>query len=409
MSYGASSHQQDDQSTIPAFKIPDLGDAFQTPSAKVQRTALYIDEVNSTETKAKVPEAQWVNTAAYIYATINRTIKEIDTPNEILVKWLGDGALITFDAADATKAINAAIRIQYAIKRANETRAIESYCSIGIATGGVFAFTTPQGAHDHLGTVMDRGARLCSAANANAIFIDHDTAAAANTMLIESPLGVELGRTARDYLGAAEQVEIKGFEQPAEYFEILWDKQRFSVKNKIETARTSRVAHPVINLTQPPAPPISTGSRPGYQDRRRGEIKVWLEEKSCGFIRDPKSGEEFYFRPAMLVDPDDMEPMKTKGTRVAFVAKEASPQQKSRPASAIMLVDEYYEGDLVIPPSKPNGWIVVDDQQGNRHHVYLRDTGTFSHNDPLSFKLAVGDRGVYADNVARATRQDAAA
>src|ERR1700729_4213860 len=76
MSYGSSSYQQDDQSTTSAFKIPDLGDVFQTPSAKVQRTALYIDEVNSTETKAKVPEGQWVTTAAYIYATINRTIKD---------------------------------------------------------------------------------------------------------------------------------------------------------------------------------------------------------------------------------------------------------------------------------------------------------------------------------------------
>jgi class 3 adenylate cyclase/cold shock CspA family protein len=409
MNYGPSSHQQDDQSSISAFKIPDLGDVFQTPSAKVQRTALYIDEVNSSETKAKVPEAQWVNTAAYIYTTINRMINEIDTPNEILVKWLGDGALITFDAADATKAINAAIRIQYAIKRANEERAIESFCSIGIATGGVFAFTTPQGTHDHLGTVMDRGARLCSAANASAIFIDHDTAAAANTTLIESPLGVELGRTARDYLGGAERVEVKGFEQPPEYFEILWDKQRFSVKNKVETARTSRVEHPVMNLTQTSAPPISTGARLGFQERRQGEIKVWIEEKSCGFIRDPKSGEEFYFRAAMLVDPDDMESMKTPGTRVAFVAKEAAAQQKCRQASAIMLVDEYYEGDLVIPPNKSNGWIVVDDQQSNRQHIYLRDTSTFRNNDPLSFKLAVGDRGVYADDVAQTTGQDAAA
>jgi class 3 adenylate cyclase len=408
MSYEPSSRQQDDQGATTTLKNPDLGDVFQTPSAKVQRTALYIDEVNSAETKAKVPEAQWVNTAAYIYATINRTINEIDTPSEILVKWLGDGALITFDAADATKAINAAIRIQYAIKRANETRAIESYCSIGIATGGVFAFTTPQGTHDHLGTVMDRGARLCSAANANAIFIDHDTAAAANTTLIESPLGAELSRTARDYLGGVERVEVKGFEQPVEYYEILWDKQRFSVKNKVETARTSRVNHAVTELNQTSAPPSLTGGRSGHEDRRQGEIKVWLEERTCGFIRDPTSGEEFYFRPAMLVHPDDMTSLKTPGRRVAFVAKEASAQQKCRQASAIMLIDEYYEGDLIIPMSKPHGWIVVDDQQGSPHHVYLRDTSTFSHHDPLSFKLAVGDRGIYADDVARATRQDAA-
>lgn len=64
MGYGSSSHQQDDQGTASAFKIPDLGDVFQTPAAKVQCTALYIDEVNSTETKTKVPEAQCVNTAA---------------------------------------------------------------------------------------------------------------------------------------------------------------------------------------------------------------------------------------------------------------------------------------------------------------------------------------------------------
>jgi hypothetical protein len=64
MSYGPSSHQQDDQSTVTAFKIPDLSDVFQTPSANMQRAVLYIDEVNSMETKAKVPKAQWVNAAA---------------------------------------------------------------------------------------------------------------------------------------------------------------------------------------------------------------------------------------------------------------------------------------------------------------------------------------------------------
>lgn len=389
-------------------RIPELGEAFQTPTSRVRRTALYVDQVGSTEMKAKAPEAQWVTTAAFIYETISRVIAEIKTNSEVLVKWQGDGALLTFDVADVTHALNASIRIQYAIKKANESRSIESFCSIGVATGWVFAFTAPNGTPDHLGTVMDRGARLCAAANANAIFIDHDTNAAADMTAIESPLGVELQRTAKEYLGEAERVAAKGFDQPLEYFELLWDKQRFSVKNKIETDRTSR---PVSSPVQPAAvrSAATTGApRTGRQERRAGEIKAWLEGRNCGFIRDPRSGEEFFFRPPMLVDADDLQAVKRPGTHVVFVAKDAVAADKCRQAAAIMVVGEYYEGDLVLPPDKPHGWIFVADQQGERHPVYLRERTAFEAGKALSFRVAAGERGAGAEDVATAEQADAA-
>jgi class 3 adenylate cyclase/cold shock CspA family protein len=390
-------------------RIPELGEAFQTPASRVRRTALYVDQVGSTEMKAKVPEAQWVTTAAFINETINRVIAEIKTNSEVLVKWLGDGALLTFDASDVTHALNAGIRIQYAIKKANESRSIESFCSIGIATGWVFAFTTPNGTHDHLGTVMDRGARLCAAANANAIFIDHDTNAAADMTAIESPLGVELQRDAKEYLGEAERVTAKGFEQPLEYFELLWDKQRFSVKNKIETDRTRQpVSSPVRSA---PVRSAATASAPrtGRQERRTGEIKVWLESRNCGFIRDPHSGEEFFFRQNMLVDTDDLKDVKQSGTQVVFVAKEATSADKCRQAVAIMVVGEYYEGDLVLPEDKRHGWIFVEDQQGGRHPVYLRDRTAFNAGGALSFRVTAGERGASAEDVALAAEDSKAA
>lgn len=387
-------------------QIPELGEAFKTPASRVRRTALYVDQVGSTEMKAKVPEAQWVTTAAFIYETINRVIAEMTTKSEVLVKWLGDGALLTFDAADVTHALNASVRIQYTIKKANEARSIESFCSIGIATGWVFAFTTPNGTPDHLGTVMDRGARLCAAANANAIFIDHDTNAAADMTAIESPLGVELQRDAKEYLGEAERVAAKGFEQPLEYFELLWDKQRFSVKNKVETDRNQQPAATPIR----PAPPVTaTAPRAGHQERRSGEIKTWLEGRNCGFIRDPQSGEEFFFRQNMLVDTDDLREVREPGTKVVFVAKDATSADKCRQAAAIMVVGEYYEGDVVLPAEKSHGWIFVEDQQGGRHPVYLRDRAAFTAGNALSFRVAANERGASAEDVAPAAAQSEAA
>lgn len=392
-------------------RSPELGEAFQTPASRVRRTALYVDQVGSTEMKAKVPEAQWVTTAAFIYETINRVIAEIKPGSEVLVKWLGDGALLTFDASDVTHALNAGIRIQYTIKKANESRSIESFCSIGIATGWVFAFTTPNDTPDHLGAVMDRGARLCSAANANAIFIDHDTSAAADMTAIESPLGVELDRNAKEYLGEAERVAAKGFEQPLEYFEVLWDKQRFSVKNKIETDRTRQpVSSPVRSVpVRPAAAAAPAVARTGRQERRTGEIKTWLEGRNCGFIRDPQSGEEFYFRQNMLVDTDDLKDVKQRGTQVVFVAKDAMSADKCRQAAAIMVVGEYYEGDLVLPEDKPHGWIFVEDQQGGRHPVYLSNRAAFRAGGALSFRVAAEERGASAEDVAPAAEQSKAA
>jgi cold shock CspA family protein len=396
-----------DEHTEP-HRIPELGEAFQTPASRVRRTALYVDQVGSTEMKAKVPEAQWVTTAAFINETINRVIAEIKTNSEVLVKWLGDGALLTFDASDVTHALNAGIRIQYAIKKANESRSIESFCSIGIATGWVFAFTTPNGTHDHLGTVMDRGARLCAAANANAIFIDHDTNAAANMTVIESPLGVELQRTAKDYLGEAERVTAKGFDQPLEYFELLWDKQRFSVKNKIETDRTRQpVSGPVRSTPVRPAA-VASAPRAGRQERRTGEIKAWVEGRGYGFIRDPQSGEEFFFRQNMLVDTEDLPRVKRPGTHVAFLARDAVSADRCRQAAGIMVVGEFYEGDLVLPADKPYGWIFVEDQQGGRHPVYVRDRTTFKTGSALSFRVAADERGASAEDIAAAAEDEAA-
>ena len=399
-----------------AHRVPLLRDAFAAPDSRVHRTALFIDQVGSTAMKAKVPEAQWLTTAGFIYDVINHVIAEIDTAREVAVKYQGDGALLVFDSADATHAITAAVRIQYMIKRANDnangSRTIESYCSIGVATGWVVAFTTPNGTLDHLGTVVDKAARLCDSANANAIFIDHDTAGAANTTVIESPLGVELGRTPKEYLGEAERVDAKGFEQPVEYFEILWDKQRYSVKNKIETARTSYAERPVQSVSgQVPALPRTPApaTLQPQHDRRHGEVKVWVEGGGYGFIRDPRSGEEFYFRLPMLVDGDDLPALRKPGTAVAFVAKDASPGHKHREAGAIMLIGEYYEGDLVIPKDKTYGWIIVDDPRGTRNRVYVKTASGHKTGDALSFRVLTGSRGVYADDIAPAVQQDDAA
>ncbi|MEO6081715.1 MAG: adenylate/guanylate cyclase domain-containing protein [Umezawaea sp.] len=395
-------------------RVPLLRDSFAAVESRVHRTALFIDQVGSTAMKAKMPEAQWLTTAGFIYDVINQVIAEIETDKEILVKYQGDGALLVFDSADATKAITAAIKIQHMIKRANDnasgSRTIESYCSIGVASGWMVAFTTPNGTFDHLGTVVDKAARLCDAANANAIFIDHDTAGAANTTLLVSPLGAELNRTPKEYLGEAERVDAKGFEQPVEYFEILWDQQRYSVKNKIETARTSYTERQVTSPSRqaPTRIPVAASS-PVHQERRQGEVKTWVEDGKYGFIRDHESGEEFYFKPAMLVDSDDLPAVRKAGTPVAFAAKDASPNHKHRQAGGILLIGEFYEGDLVIPKDKPYGWILVEDPQGTRNRVYARNVAAHKTGDALSFRVAKGSRGVYADNIAPAAEQDDAA
>jgi class 3 adenylate cyclase len=389
-----------------------LRDAFSSEGSRASRTVLFVDQAGSTSMKEKQPEATWLPSLGWLYDTATAIAME-EMP-DVTVKYLGDGIMVVFDSDAATKAVTTAIRIQVAIKEANGTNGatgtIDFLCSAGIATGWVRAFTTPTGNPDYVGTVVDRARRLCDAANPQGIFIDRATGAAANMTRIESPVGAVFRRTAEQYQGDLQRAPLKGFDQPVEYYEIMWDHQLYGLKSgplteSADRMRQSSQPPPIASSTVMPAGGV-TSIRNAREEQRRGEVVRWVEDRGFGFVADALTGEEFYLARTALVYPEDLSGAEMIGTHLAFVAGGTATDGRLRRALAALVIGEYAEATLLnLPPEKPYGWLVLQDALGNRHRIYLRLPmgATYRVGDRLSFKVAANDRGTSADDVKRAS------
>ena len=169
--------------------------------------------------------------------------------------------------------------------------------------------------------------------------------------------------------------------------------------------------------SQPRLAAVSTARQPatavhnGNGERRRGEVRFWIDDTYC-LIGDLDTGEDFYFSRNMLIYPQAIEKARKTGAKVAFTAHGAPDGNKKRRAAAVLVVGGYYKGALVsLPPGQPHGWLRLQDPLGHPHLVYLQVNSNaegYKIGDTLSFRVAASDKGAYAEDVTRAEKDEAA-
>jgi class 3 adenylate cyclase len=382
-----------------------LREAFADDQSREGRTFLFIDQVGSTAMKEQQPEASWLPALGWLYDTVTATATRIYPDAEI--KYLGDGIMISLDSDRATEAVNMAIQVQEAINDANQGRmggrgAVDFNCSAGVSTGSVVAFLTPTGGRDYVGTVVDKARRLCDAASPKAVFIDRATAAAANIMRIKSRVGVALGRSPEQYQGDLQRAPLKGFDQPVEYYEVFWDQQLHGLKSEGVTMSADRIqtaAAPRVHaLASVPSGPRGNNA---MEERHAGEITCWKPDANFGFVQDTRTGEDFYFRTAHMVYPEDAAEALKVGAHAVFVASGRPESNRKRWAVGLLVVGDYAEGTLKLPEGKAHGWLRVQDELGNAHHVFTPRAAVskYAPGALLSFKVAANEKGGFAEDI----------
>jgi class 3 adenylate cyclase len=244
--------------------------------------------------KAQHSEATWLNTYGWFFDLLARTIEK-----GTIVKYLGDGAMAVFSEENAADAINWAIRIQEGLADGQAANVVPVFCecSIGIAFGDVVAFETPPDRRDYIGTVVDRAFRLCSAANAKAIFVDTDSVTAALMMRVQSRIGISTApkRKPNDYLSQVQSVTVKGFSQPVSYHEIFWGNDGYGVRPEFVT----KLSQPESSGRAPQAPTDVRASTAVHRSAPcwcKGVVTS-LNDR-YGFVTS--NGEDFWFSPDYL-------------------------------------------------------------------------------------------------------------
>ncbi len=392
-----------------------LRETFADDQSREGRTCLFIDQVGSTAMKEQQPEASWLPALGWLYDTVTTIVLRIAPDAEI--KYLGDGIMISLDSDKATEGVNIAIAAQEAINDANQGRmggkgAVDFNCSAGVSTGSVVAFLTPTGSRDYVGTVVDKARRLCDAASPRAVFIDRATAAAANIMKITSRVGLALGRSPEQYQGDLQRAPLKGFDQPVEYYEVFWDQQLHGLKSEGVTLSADRIKPATASRAHAALAPAAAAPRGGstLEERHAGEVTCWKPDANFGFIRDTRTGEDFYFRTAHMVYPEDAAESLKVGARAVFVASGRLESNRKRWAVGVLVVGEYAEGALKLPEGKAHGWLRVQDELGNPHHVFTPRAAVsrYAPGTLLSFRIAANEKGGIAEEIETAEEEAAA-
>jgi class 3 adenylate cyclase len=356
-----------------------LSDTFRTRESRVTKTIVAIDLKDSAGMKEKEPEASWLTTYGWFFDLLTTTIGNVaykDKDKGKIVKYLGDGAMIIFNEDSPADAINWSIEIQERIADAQAERRVSCDCSIGIAYGEVVEFDTPQGAKDYIGTVVDKAFRLCSAANAKAIFVDTETVSAAAMNRIRSRLGaIAPRRTPAEYQGPDESVTVKGFSRPVAYHEIMWGNTRYGVSSPFVTKLSSQQA-------AAPSPSFVAAETPAGTQWRRGRI-ISLSDR-FGFIRS--EGEDFWFnqnslfRRALQVELNN---------EVWFIPADPFPGAKARRAIDIVALGTVLDGKLERVNPKGFAFVLCANERGESRKifVYLGDVGGWSAGMQIEFKV----------------------
>ncbi len=393
--------------------LPSLNAAWNDPGSRVLMSFMFVDVENSTKMQAQEPEASWLPQTAFFYDLCDKLIAE--SPFSIYVKFLGDGIMLTCDTEDATAMVNLAISLQEAIRR-NGPRpdgspgAIAFNVSIGIVTGTAIRFLAPDGLVDFVGKTTSTARRLCDAATARAIFIDTTTAGSIVPVRICSEIGRVQGREYAEYLGDVSQTEAKGLSSPVQYYEVLWESNRFGRKNDPAPNPSAPVSEvPPGNQRGPTKhAPLAAAGGSARPERFSGRVKTWGADKEFGFITSDQ-GEEFFFNKRLLAYDEDMAELRP-GVRVAFTTLPPVSEGKLRRAAVVLLDGKEATGKAFSPPTqeRPYGWIEVLDDFGTAHLVHVSGAdwpASVPKGSEVDFTIRVSNKGASAIDIAAA--QDA--
>jgi cold shock CspA family protein len=199
-----------------------------------------------------------------------------------------------------------------------------------------------------------------------------------------------------------------------EYYEIFWDQQLYGLKSEAVTSSTDRMRPAVVSSADSRVAAHGRSVGKGQntlEERHAGEVTCWKPEANFGFVRDPRSGEDFYFRASHMVYPEDARESLDTGTQLVFVASGSTDRERKRHAVGILVVGDYAEGTLKLPEGKAHGWLRVQDQSGNSHHIFTPRPAvqSFSPGMLLSFKVAANEKGGLAEEVETPQDEEAAA
>lgn len=215
-----------------------LKETFESSESRKEKVIVFVDLSDSTAMKERQAESGWLTDLGWFYDILVETISSDETGN--ILKFVGDGIMISYPIECAEASINTAINIQEKLREARNANRVGCSCSIGIAAGEVVEFTDPHGKSDLVGTVVDRAARLCSAASPQAVFIDENTTENATWRNVKSRVGEALKRGIKEYKGDLQQVPLRGFKNPVTYHEIFWDTQIYGLKSKTVSEQTQQ-------------------------------------------------------------------------------------------------------------------------------------------------------------------------
>ena len=372
-----------------------LTETFRTPEARVSRTIVAVDLANSTKMKEDKTEADWLNTYGWFFDLLR---SDITTFQGKVIKYLGDGLMAEFPEERAADAINYAIGIQEQIATARADRLVDCSCSIGMSCGELVQFDSDGCGIDYIGSVADRAFRLCSAANANAIFVDSDTVAAATMTRVRSKAGVVIAtkrRIASEYQGPEESIRLKGFMKPVKYYEILWENTRFSVRPSFATELSGK------HTPQQDAPStrrsiVSASARDNSERTQwtRGRVKTVNE--NYGFLTGPED-EDFWFNHDHLFS-SALQPR--IGEAVWFIQADPYGESKNRRATHVLPFGSILDGELkkVLPDGY--GFAVCVDDAGDTYDIFisLGDAGEWSQGDTIEFEVGSNPRGLAGIN-----------
>jgi len=370
--------------------MANLTEVFADPSSRVPRTFLVVDMNDSTAMKEENPEATWITTLGWFFDHIRNTVTE---KGGKIVKFVGDGALVVFNEDDATQALSAAIAIQEGIKEENKNRLVNLTASIGAASGYARAFSVvDQGdeSSDFLGLAVDRAFRLCAAANANAIFADADTIAAASMNRVRSQVGEVLDRGIADYQGQQQLISVKGFSSPVKYHEIWWDKDKYGVSAQFVTGTTNSR----LKETAPRQPrPTTVGETPAHE-WLHGSVKRWGAD--YGFITDGR--EDFYANNDYIFHAGfEVE----ENAKVVFTPLESLAPGKSRRADNVFVVGQDLQGVVTKVDPRGFGFGTVTGQGGREHDLFLlvKDVPELKAGDHFECTIGRNPKGPIGEKV----------
>jgi class 3 adenylate cyclase/cold shock CspA family protein len=369
-----------------------ISEAITSDECRVDKVIMFIDMTDSTNMKEREPETAWLGTYAWFFDKVSEAIEE---KGGAIVKYLGDGVMAAFSADEADAAINAGVLIQEQIADADSVRRAHCNCTIAIATGEVVEIHTPSGESDYIGVVVDRAARLCSAASPKAVFVDRLTIASARMNKVSSDFGshVKPRRKADDYQGDIQKISLKGINVPVEYHEILWADQRYGLKSSVATAAIEAVVHQVMPRSHTPNTSEWSGS-----ELRSGTVKMWDSSKSMGFAES--NGEDFYINTRGMVVEDDLE----VGDQVYFLPRETTGPGKARPTVCVIVHGEELEGTVkkMGPPSLKNfGFVEIIDKFRNSIDLFMHVGDNplgIKSGDRVAFDVGANSRGPCALN-----------